>query len=334
MLKTRKLAGQEVMSIGLGCMNLSHAYNHPTPENEAKALIQKALDLGVNHFDTATLYGFGANETLLGASSLKDKRKDIFLASKCGMAGVNGKRVIDGRPETIKKQCEESLKRLSTDYLDLYYLHRRDFTVAFEDSVGALADLVKEGKIRHIGLSEISAESLRKACAIHPVAAVQSEYSLWSRNPELGLLQACEQLGVNLVAFSPVGRGFLAGPLNVNQLPEKDIRLAMPRFQSPHWQHNEALYQQFAQLAKSANCTPAQLALYWLLAQSEVIIPIPGITKIAHLEEDMATVNLTLDRSILKKADTLINQQTVSGARYAKATFAEIDTEKFAIETN
>lgn len=332
MFKTRQLADQEVMSIGLGCMNLSHAYNHPTPENEAKELIQKALDLGINHFDTATLYGFGTNEALLGQSGLKARRADIFLASKCGMAGVNGKRVIDGRPETIKKQCEESLKRLSTEYLDLYYLHRRDFNVPFEDSVGALADLVKEGKIRHIGLSEVSAESLRKAYAIHPVAAVQNEYSLWSRNPELGLLQTCEELGVNLVSFSPVGRGFLATQLNISSFPEKDIRLAMPRFQEPQWQYNETLYQQFLQLAEEAGCTTAQLSLYWLLAQSNMIIPIPGITKVPHLEEDVATIELTLSDEVLAKASELINQQTVKGTRYAKATFAEIDTEKFPEE--
>lgn len=327
MLKTRQLAGQEVMSIGLGCMNLSHAYNHPVPENEAKQLIDAALDLGVNHFDTATLYGFGANETLLGASSLKAKRAAIFLASKCGMAGVNGKRVIDGRPETIKAQCDASLKRLQTDHLDLYYLHRKDFSVPIEDSVGALADLVKTGKIRAIGLSEISADTLKKAHAIHPIAAVQNEYSLWSRNPELGLLQACEQLNVALVAFSPVARGFLASALAIDSLPQNDIRLNMPRFQAPQWAYNQQLFIKFATLAQEANCTPAQLALYWLLKQSNAVVPIPGTTNIKHLRENIKTLELNLTDDILTRASTLINPKTIKGARYAKATFAEIDTE-------
>lgn len=327
MLKTRQLAGQEVMSIGLGCMNLSHAYNHPLPENEAKQLIDAALDLGVNHFDTATLYGFGANETLLGVSSLKAKRASIFLASKCGMAGVDGKRIIDGRPETIKAQCDASLKRLQTDHLDLYYLHRKDFSVPIEDSVGALADLVKVGKIRAIGLSEISADTLKKAYAIHPIAAVQNEYSLWSRNPELGLLQACEQLNVALVAFSPVARGFLASTLTIDSLPHNDIRLNMPRFQAPQWASNQQLYSQFALLAQEADCSPAQLALYWLLKQGNAVVPIPGTTNIKHLRENIKTLELNLTGDILTRASTLINPKTIKGARYAKATFAEIDTE-------
>ncbi|UYZ83939.1 aldo/keto reductase [Entomomonas sp. E2T0] len=332
MLQTRKLAGKEVMSIGLGCMNLSHAYNHPLPEKEAKALIDKALDLGVNHFDTATLYGFGANENLLGTSSLKAKRSQIFLASKCGMAGVNGKRVIDGRPATIKAQCNESLKRLATDHLDLYYLHRRDFTVPIEESVGALADLVKEGKIRAIGLSEVSANTLQQAHAIHPIAAVQNEYSLWSRNPELGLLETCKKLKVALVAFSPVARGFLASSINLHSLPKNDIRLAMPRFQEPQWSHNQQLFKQFAQIAQQANCSPAQLALYWLLRQSDWVIPIPGTTNINHLQENIATINLDIADDILTQVTQLINQQTVQGNRYPKATLAEIDTESFSEE--
>ena len=199
----RTIANQSVFPIGLGCMNLSHAYGEPLTEAEGVHLLEQALELGVNHFDTATLYGFGKNESLVG-SVLKHHRDQIFLASKCGMAGVDGKRVIDGRPETIKAQCDASLQRLQTDVIDLYYLHRWDKSVPIEDSVGALADLVTAGKIRYIGLSEVSAATIHKAHQVHPITAVQNEYSLWSRNAEHGALQACEAIGANLVAFSPL----------------------------------------------------------------------------------------------------------------------------------
>ncbi|MBP6863622.1 MAG: aldo/keto reductase [Neisseriaceae bacterium] len=324
----RRIGDTLVSSIGLGCMNVSHAYGQPVTEAVAQRLLGTALDLGVTHFDTATLYGFGANERLLGAY-LKPHRAKLFLASKCGMAGVDGKRVIDGRPETLRAQCEASLERLQTEVLDLYYLHRKDPKVPLADSVGALADLVVAGKVRHIGLSEVSAASLAEAQAIHPIAAVQNEYSLWSRNPELGLSQACRDSGTALVAFSPLGRGFLGGVLALGDLPASDIRLNMPRFQAPHWARNQPLYQDFARLAADIGCTPARLALGWLLAQGEHVVPIPGTTSLTHLHDNMGAAVLSLTAADLAAASQLINHSTVSGDRYAEATLAEIDTESF-----
>jgi len=234
-MKNRKLGQFQVSEIGLGCMNLSHAYGPPVSEAQAEKVLLTALDAGVTFFDTAALYGFSANETLVG-KVLKPHRQKFTLASKCGMTGVDvngdGKlvRVIDGRPETIRKTCEDALKRLQTDVIDLYYLHRWDKKVPIEDSVGALSDLVRQGKIQSIGLSEVSASTLRKAHAVHPITAVQTEYSLWTRNPEIAVLQACQELGAAFVAFSPVARGFLCGPLAIESLDAKDIRKSMPRF--------------------------------------------------------------------------------------------------------
>lgn len=325
---TRTIASESVFPIGLGCMNLSHAYGEPLSEAEGVRLLEQALELGINHFDTATLYGFGKNETLVG-SVLKNHRDQIFLASKCGMAGVDGKRVIDGRPETIKAQCDASLQRLQTDVIDLYYLHRWDKSVPIEDSVGALAELVQAGKVRYIGLSEVSAATIHKAHQVHPITAVQNEYSLWSRNAEHGALKACEDIGANLVAFSPLARGFLTGTLRrLDQLVEKDIRLNMPRFQEPNFSHNLKALQQFEALAQQAGCTPAQLALAWLLAQSPCVIPIPGTRSIEHLKENIQAAHVELSAEVVEQAGSLINQQTIAGNRYPEATLKEIDTEE------
>ena len=231
-MSQRQLGPFSVSAIGLGCMNICHAYGSPITEEEAGRLLRAALDAGVTHFDTAALYGFGVSETLVG-KFLAPHRARFTLASKCGMSGVANEqgvkvRVIDGRPATLKATCEEALQRLKTDVIDLYYLHRWDKKVPIEDSVGALADLVKAGKIRSIGLSEVSAPTLRRAHAVHPIAALQTEYSLWSRNPEIAVLQACRELGVSFVAFSPVARGFLCGlPLDVQGFDAKDIRLSL-----------------------------------------------------------------------------------------------------------
>lgn len=310
-------------------MNLSHAYGIAPSEKDSRALLEKALAEGINHFDTATLYGFGKNEALVG-SVLKPYRNKIFLASKCGMGAVNGKRVIDGRPETLKRQCEESLKHLQTDVIDLYYLHRWDKCVPLEDSVGALADLVAEGKIRFIGLSEVSRQSIIKAHLVHPVTAVQNEYSLWSRNPELGALQACHEIGANLVAFSPLARGFLGNKLHdISALSANDIRLNMPRFSPENYPKNLNLLADYVELAKQANCTPAQLALAWLLAQDKQLIPIPGTTNQTHLLENIVAATMTLDLAILEQAGRLINQDTVFGNRYPQSSLTEIDTENF-----
>ncbi len=329
-MRPRRIGPFEVSAIGLGCMNLSHAYAAPPPPDVAQTLLLKALDLGVTLFDTAALYGFGANESLVGRV-LSPHRSKFTLASKCGMTGVNGTRVIDGRPDTIKRTCEESLQRLRTDVIDLYYLHRWDKKVPIEDSVGALADLVRAGKVRTIGLSEVSAATLRRAHAVHPIAALQNEYSLWSRNPEIAGLQACRELGVAFVAFSPVARGFLTGRLcDVSSLDMRDIRRGMPRFHAENFAANLKLLDGYTVLANEAGCTPSQLALAWLLAKGEHIVPIPGTTSLDHLDENLGATEVTLPLDLVARLDALINRHTVVGPRYNAATQSEIDTEEFA----
>ena len=334
-MKNRKIGPFQVSEIGLGCMNLSHAYGAPVSEAQAEKVLMTALDSGVTLFDTAALYGFGANETLVG-KVLKSHRQKFTLASKCGMTGVDvngdGKlvRVIDGRPETIRKTCEEALKRLQTDVIDLYYLHRWDKKVPIEDSVGALSDLIRQGKIQSIGLSEVSAITLRKAHAVHPIAAVQTEYSLWTRNPEIAVLQACEELGTAFVAFSPVARGFLCGPLDIEALDAKDIRKSMPRFTPENYAANFKLFAPYLQLAQETDCSPAQLALAWLLHKAPHIIPIPGTTRVQHLEDDLGAAKVQLNTALIAKLDALINQATVHGNRYNAQANSEVDTEQFA----
>ncbi|STZ75990.1 aldo/keto reductase [Bergeriella denitrificans] len=329
MSPNRILCQTEVRPVGLGCMNLSHAYGTPPDEAAALAFLQRAVDLGYNHFDTATLYGFGANETLVG-KALKPYRSQILLASKCGMGGVNGKRVIDGRPETIQRQAEESLRRLQTDVIDLYYLHRWDKNIPIEESMGALSRLVEQGKIRTIGLSEVSAATLEKAHAVHPVAAVQTEYSLWTRNPEIAVLQKTRELGAAFVAFSPVARGFLGGILrDPATLADNDIRRPMPRFSAENYPANLRLLDKLQDLAQQAGCTTAQLGIAWLLAQSEHILPIPGTTNPAHLADNFAAADLNISADILQQAGQIIHQGNTVGARYPAATQAEIDTEEF-----
>ncbi|HVF15843.1 MAG TPA: aldo/keto reductase [Steroidobacteraceae bacterium] len=329
-MNTRRIGSFEVAEIGLGCMNLSHAYAAPPSPEEGKRVIDRALEFGVTHFDTAALYGFGANESLVG-EALDGRRDRVVLASKCGMTGVNGKRVIDGRPETILRTCDEALRRLRTEVIDIYYLHRWDKQVPIEESVGAMAQLVKAGKVRALGLSEISAATLRKAHAVHPITAAQSEYSLWSRNPEIALLNACDELGVSFVAFSPLGRGFLAGGISDPvTLFAKDIRRGMPRFQTPHFEKNVNLLNELRVLASEAGATPAQLALAWLLQKKPFIVPIVGTTSISHLEEDLGAANVKLTADLARKLEALINEQTVSGPRYPAETQKEIDTEEFA----
>ena len=325
----RKIESREVGAIGLGCMNLSHAYGHPPAKEDAVRLLHHAYDIGVRHFDTAALYGFGSNEKLVG-EALGDRRNDIYLASKCGMTGVDGVRVIDGRPESLMKTIEDSLRHLRTDHIDLYYLHRWDKAVPIEDSMGALSEMVKQGKVGALGLSEVSADTLRKAYTVHPVAAVQTEYSLWTRNPEIAVLDACRELAVAFVAFSPLARGFLSGGVEgPEQMAEKDIRRGMPRFQEPNYTANQALFGQFTELANEAGCTSGQLALNWLLQQGDNIIPIPGTRSVDHLEQNKRAGEINIDPKILARAGELINQGSVSGERYPSATQAEIDTEEF-----
>ena len=327
----RTIGPFKVSAIGLGCMNLSHAYGVPPSPEDAKALLLRALDIGVDLFDTAALYGFGANETLVG-EVLKPHRQRFTLASKCGMTGVDGKRVIDGRPATLKATCDEALKRLQTDVIDLYYLHRRDFNVPIEDSVGALADLVAAGKIRAIGLSEVSGDTIRKAHAVHPVAAVQNEYSLWSREAEIGVVDACRDTGATLVAFSPLARAFLCCELTdpSTQLTEKDIRRGMPRFSAENYASNLKLLTPYKAIADEVGCTPAQLALTWIMAQQPKAVMIPGTRSIAHLEDNMGALKVQLSADVVERLNQLINNKTIAGQRYPAPTQKEIDTEQFA----
>ena len=335
-MQQRALGPFQVSAIGLGCMNLSHAYGAPVSAEQGERVLLAALDAGVTLFDTAALYGFGANETLVGRV-LKQHRSRFTLASKCGMQGVDvngdGKlvRVIDGRPATLRQTCEDSLRRLQTDVIDLYYLHRWDKSVPIEDSVGALADLVRAGKIRSIGLSEVSAATLRRAHAVHPIAALQTEYSLWTRNPEIAVLDACRELGVAFVAFSPVGRGFLCGDLtDVGTLDAKDIRRGMPRFAPEAYAANLQLLAGYRAIAAEVGCTPAQLALAWLLHKGQDIIPIPGTTSVEHLHDDLGAVQVQLGSAVIERLEALINERTVVGNRYNPQNAGEVDTEAYA----
>ena len=332
-MQQRQLGPFSVSAIGLGCMNICHAYGTPITESEAERVLLAALDAGVTHFDTAALYGFGASETLIG-KFLSQHRAKFTLASKCGMTGVPNEqgvkvRVIDGRPATLKATCDEALQRLKTDVIDLYYLHRWDKSVPIEDSVGGLADLVKAGKIRSIGLSEVSAATLRRAHAVHPIAALQTEYSLWTRNPEIAVLQACRELGVSFVAFSPVARGFLCGPMDVTAFEPKDIRLSMPRFSPENYAKNQALLPAYHAIAAEVGCTPSQLAIAWLLHKGPDILPIPGTRSVAHLMDDLGAANVKLSADVMARLEALINQHTVHGARYNAQGTSEVDTEVF-----
>ncbi|HEX7380772.1 MAG TPA: aldo/keto reductase [Nevskiaceae bacterium] len=331
MTTLRRIAGREVFPVGLGCMGLTHAYGAPIPPEQAEAVLLGALDLGVTLFDTAALYSFGANEELVGRV-LAPHRDEIFLASKCGIfRGPDGKRAIDGRPETLRRTCDESLARLKTDVIDLYYLHRWDKSVPIEDSVGALADMVRAGKVRAIGLSEVSAGTLRKAAAVHPIAAVQSEYSLWSRNAEIAVLAACRELGAAFVAFSPVGRGFLAdGIPDIEGLAPRDIRRAMPRFQAESFRRNGELMKPLRALADRKGCSVSQLALAWLLHQGDDIIPIPGTTSLDHLQDNVRAAEIELDQQSASQLSAMFPRDAVTGARYPAARQVEIDTEQYA----
>jgi hypothetical protein len=322
----RRVGSFEASAIGLGCMSLSQAYGAPPPRAQAERVLRGAIDAGYTFFDTAAVYGLGHNERLVG-EVLKDHRDEIVLASKCGMTDGET-RDLNGTPARIKTTCEESLKRLGVEVIDLYYLHRLDRNTPIEDSVGALADLVKEGKIRSIGLSEVSAATLRRGHAVHPIAALQTEYSPWTRNPEIAVLQTCRELGTAFVAFSPVGRGFLAGGVrDVGALEPDDFRLGMPRFQGEAFSANLKLLDGFCALAAGAGCTPAQLCLAWLLQKDEIIVPIPGTANPDHMLENARAAEVRLTAQTMAAVDALINARTVSGARYSAAMQVPIDTE-------
>jgi aryl-alcohol dehydrogenase-like predicted oxidoreductase len=330
-MQTRALGPFCVAPIGLGCMSLSHAYGTPPAPEDAAPILLKALDLGYTHFDSAALYGFGANETLLG-NVLKHRWKDVVLATKGGMfRNAQGQREIDGRPEVILQNCDESLGRLGVESIDLYYLHRLDRRVPIEETVGAMAGLVAAGKVKTLGLSEVSAATIRRAHRVHPIAAVQTEYSLWTRNPEVAVLDTCRDLGITVVAFSPLARGFLTGRLrDMSVFPPKDIRHQMPRFQPPHFAANLRLLDGLAAIAERQGCTMGQIAMAWVLARGEHIVPIPGTTRLEHLAENVGAAQVRLDDAVMRELDALINPATVSGARYSDAVQRDIDTEELS----
>ena len=329
----RRIGDQMVHPVGLGCMNIMHAYGPPADEGEAKALLVRALDIGCDFLDTATIYGLGRSEALIG-EALGDRRKEYFLASKCVLGFKERERVLDGRPEAIKAACEASLKRLQTDVIDLYYLHRPDHKVPIEESAGAMADLIKEGKIRYYGLSEMGEAQLRQAHAVHPVAALQSEYSLWVRNPEIAVLEACRELGVALVAFSPVGRGFLADPpADPATFHAIDMRRSMfPRFSDENYAGNLPLLDTARVVAAEADCSVAQIAIAWTMAKGEHVLPIPGTRSIPHLEENHAAADVRLTAEQVARLDVAFAPERAVGPRYSAAGQASVTTEMFDFE--
>jgi aryl-alcohol dehydrogenase-like predicted oxidoreductase len=328
----RKIGSLEVHPIGLGCMNLSHAYGPAMGQKDAVAFLRRALDIGYNFLDTATIYGMGKNESLIG-EALSSRRSEFVLASKCVMGFKDGKRVLDARPETILSACEASLKRLKTDVIDLYYMHRPDPKVPIEDSVGALAQLVEQGKIRMIGLSEMSAETLRAAHKVHPISAMQSEYSLMTRNPEIAVIEACHELNVTFVPFSPVGRGYLANqPLDHNGYHDSDLRKTFPRFTDPHFSANLPLLDVARQHADALGCTIAQLALAWTLAQDKQSVPIPGTTNLQHLEDNFQAADIVIPADMLARLNHDFAPEAIAGPRYSPAAQSTVTTECFEFE--
>lgn len=303
-----------VSAIGLGCWGMSHAYG-PADERESLATLEHALDMGINFLDTADVYGDGHNERLI-AKVLKRRRADAVIATKFGFVGdEHGTVGVCGRPDYVRQACERSLDRLGIEVIDLYYLHRRDPRVPIEETVGAMADLVAAGKVRHLGLSEISANTLRRAHAVHPICAIQSEYSLWHRDVEHAVLPACRELGVALVPYCPLGRGYLAGAVGSrDDLAENDYRRAIPRFANNAMRRNQRIVDQLHQLAHNSGHTPAQLSLAWLLAKDPAIVPIPGMKRLRYLEENAAASNVRLSAEVMDRLDCL--EAMVAGARH------------------
>ena len=325
----RMLAGQRLNPVGLGCMGISHGYGNALSPEDGTRLLNQALDLGYAHFDTANIYGAGRNEELIGAA-LGRRRDEFFLASKTGILFDGPRRGTDCHPDSILRSLDASLARLKTDHLDLFYLHRFDHAVPLADSVGAMARAIEAGKIRNYGVSEWSAAHIREAHAVHPMAAVQTEYSLWTRNVELGVLRATAELGIALVAFSPVARGALGGLFrDPGALGENDIRYSHPRFNAENWPKNLALFDRFNALAARAELHPAELALAWVLAQGDHVHAIPGTSKAEHLATNLAAAGIAVSPDVLAEAGALINHQTVSGHRYPEAMRKTIDTEDF-----
>ncbi len=318
--------GPSVSSLGLGCMGMSQSYG-TGDEAEAVATIHRALDLGVTFLDTADIYGPETNERLVG-KAIRERRNEVFLATKFGFVvdPITGERSIDGSPEHVRAACRASLERLGVDTIDLYYLHRVDPRTPIEETVRAMGELVREGKVRYLGLSEVSPTTLRRAHAVFPITAVQSEYSLWTRDPERGVLAACRELGVGLVPFSPLGRGFFSGKLrSLSGLGDDDFRRTLPRFEEANFRRNLALLDKVGELARAKGCTPAQLALAWLLARDPHVVPIPGTKRRTNLEENVGAVDVRLSADDLRRIDEALPPSEVAGARYGDAAMATVN---------
>ncbi|MEM7256665.1 MAG: aldo/keto reductase [Pseudomonadota bacterium] len=323
-MQQRKIASLNVSAIGLGCMNMSSGYG-PGDDTVSKKLLNEAIDIGYTFFDTAQVYGSGHNEELIG-QSISKRRNEYILASKCGLSREG----ISGDPAGIFESCDNSLQRLKTDVIDLYYLHRVDPNIPIEESTGALSRLVEQGKVREIGLSEVCSDNLRRAHSVHPIAALQSEYSLWSRTPERGVLDVCDELGITMVPFSPLGRAFLTGKAqDVTRLTDNDLRctIARPRFEPEAFSKNCELLKPFADIAEQNHCTMAQLALAWLLHRQNDV-PIPGTKHIEYMKENAGAAEVALSDQTVAQLNELINEDTVVGNRYNDARMAEADAER------
>ena len=327
-MKTRELgrSGLKVSEMGLGCMGMSEFYG-PRDDQESTATLHRALELGINFLDTSDAYGPYLNEELVGRA-IRGRRDEVVVATKFGIVRTPGddRRSISGRPEYVRSACEGSLKRLGVDTIDLYYQHRVDPNTPIEETVGAMAQMVREGKVRYLGMSEAHPDTLRRACKVHPIAALQTEYSLWSREPEEGILAACRELGVGFVAYSPLGRGFLTGQIkHFEDLAPDDWRRTSPRFQGSNFQKNLDLTKRIGEIAAGKGCTPSQLALAWVLAQGKGVVPIPGTKRRTYLEEDVAALEVQLTDEDFRILDEAAPRGAAAGNRYADAMMAFIN---------